>query len=124
MNTILEMLKRTSLVRTLLSLAVLLGAFACPQTPAGPIPFTQNQYPVFYATQTTPVSITNAAETDLAIIPVPPNFMGNSGYCKLTVIADGDAGTTNHVLTLYLGGLGHTNATALATNTYKTTVST
>lgn len=101
--------------------ALILGAFACP---AGPIPFTQNQFPVFYSTVTSPVSVTNAAETDLAIIPLPPSIMGNAGFMRITLIADGDGGATNKILTAYLGGQGHTNATALYTNSYLTSVST
>ena len=91
---------------------------------AGPIPFTQNQFPRWWSTQNAPVSITNAAETILYQTPLPPSVMGNSGFMKLLVIADGDAGSTNKILTYYIGGPGFTNATALATNTYKQTVAT
>lgn len=91
---------------------------------AGPIPFTQNQYPVFYAAQNTPVSITNAAETDLMVLQLPPAVMGNAGFLRCTLIADGDAGSTNKIFRVYLGGPGHTNATALYTNTFKQTVNT
>lgn len=115
-------------IKTLISIPVLLftlllALIACCAS-AGQLPFTANQFPVWYATQVTPVSITNAAETDLFTIPVPPNFMGNSGFCQITLIADGDAGSTNKILTGYLGPIGHTNATALFTNTYKQSVST
>lgn len=105
-------------------LLLMFGALACPQAPAGPIPFTQNQFPVWYSTQTSPVSITNAAETDLAVIPLPTAIMGNLGFMRVTLVADGDAGSTNKILTVYLGGPGHTNSTALYTNTFKSTVST
>lgn len=116
---------KTAITEACLALALLVG-LSVAHTQAGPIPFTQNQFPLFYAVQATPVSITNAAETDLAIFPIPPSIMGNAGFMRITLIADGDAGTTNHVFTVYLGGPGHTNSvsTPLYTNTFKTTVST
>lgn len=110
----------------LIAALALLCLTAPPPADAGPFPFTQNQFPVWYAVQATPVSITNAAETDLLILQVPPSIMGNAGYMRITLFADGDAGSTNHILTAYLGGPGHTNSisTALYTNTYKTSINT
>jgi hypothetical protein len=111
--------KLASVFCTLLFLAI-----APPAAIAGPIPFTQNQFPVFYAVQSSPVSITNSGEAQLYQVAVPPAFMGNAGFLSVTLLADGDAGTTNKSLIVYLGGAQTTNATALYTNTYKTTVAT
>ena len=108
-------------IRTLLAILTL----ALPLLAnAGPIPFTQNQFPVWWTTANAPVSVTNVAEQAVFISAVPPNIMGNAGVMRITVIAGGDGGSTNHTIKGYLGGPGITNATALWTNNFLSSKST
>ena len=109
----------------LLSLAVL----APPKAKAaGPMPFTQNQFPLFWLTQTAPVTNTGTAEGVLFQATIPPSAIG--AFLKTTLFLNGDAANTQHVVTVYLGGTGATTnggtaptgATAISTNTFTTSV--
>ena len=100
---------------------VALSVLACLPLAAGPIPFTQDQFPVWRAVSPTPVSVTNTPEQTLYQVALPANVMGNSGYMKLIYTLDGDGINVAHTMRFYLGGPGFTNATALFTNTFTTT---
>jgi hypothetical protein len=108
------------------SLALLL---APDSKAAGPMPFTANQFPVWYATATTPVSVTGTTEGLLYQVALPPNVMGTGGFMRLTLFLTGDGVDVSHAVRGYIGGSIITNfpptgGTAIFTNTFHTTVST
>jgi hypothetical protein len=113
-----------SIVACLLLLLAMTFALT-PARAAGPTPFSQNQFPVYYQVQATPVSVTNTSEQILAQYSLPPNVIGNAGYMKLSYGLDGDGIANAHVMRFYLGGYGTsappTSATAIFTNTFTTT---
>ncbi len=92
---------------------------------AGPIPFTQNQFPVWYAVSSTPVIVTNTTtETVLFQTAVPPAIVGNLGFMRFTSVYEtDDAAADVHVVTAYLGGTGTaippTGSTPNWTNSFK-----
>jgi len=120
-------------------LAGVAGLIACSYAlSAGPNPFQGNEFPVWYATQTTQQqAISNANEVVLFQTAVPINVLGNSGFMRLTMFGgspDAVAATVTHALKVYLGGTntpvgnswpvgGITGTVPVSTNTFTTTVS-
>jgi len=89
---------------------------------AGPIPFTQMQFPEWFAVAPQPVSVTNSTEQILYQVALPNNVIGSAGFMRITSLLSGDNTLSNHVETVYLGGVGTnsppTGATPLATNSF------
>lgn len=123
------------MIAILKKLSVPVFSFLALAALAGPIPFTQNQFPVWYATQTTQQqAISNANEAVLFQTSVPLFAVGNQGFMRITKFVgspDAAAATVTHVFKTYLGGtntaLGGTwsttGAVAIETNTTTTTTS-
>jgi hypothetical protein len=127
LQTSFRFLSRLALVAcaALAVCAALIVCLAPPGAKAGAVPFTQNQFPVYYQVSATPVSVTNTSEQILVQYSIPPYLVGNAGYMKFNYALDGDGIANAHTVRFYLGGYGTsappTSATALFTNTFTTT---
>lgn len=109
-------------------LAALGCLIACLPLLAGPVPFTAGQFPVWYSTQTAPVTATGTAQTTLFQTTLPPSAAGTSGFIRFTLFVGTTDLNNNHSIIGYFGGGSSTNipptgATPIFTNTFVVTPS-